>query len=97
MALFDLIGRRWNLRILWELHQAGRPLTFRDLRQACGDVSSSVLTRRLHELDDALITTHTGDGYVLTRTGEALVVSLEPVLRWSDGWEKQLARRRVAD
>jgi DNA-binding HxlR family transcriptional regulator len=92
MALFDLVGRRWNLRIIWELHQAGDPLTFRELRAACGEISSSVLTRRLHELGDTSITTHTGDGYALTATGQALVASMRPLLDWSRAWSRELER-----
>lgn len=90
MALFDLIGRRWNLRIIWELRQAPRPLTFRELRSACGDISSSVLTQRLHELTDVRITAHTGDGYALTSTGIRLVAALQPVLEWSSTWNEEL-------
>jgi DNA-binding HxlR family transcriptional regulator len=91
MALFDLIGRRWTLRIIWELQQASRPLTFRELRSACGDISSSVLTRRLHELTDVLITARARDGYTLTDTGIRLVTSLQPVLEWSRAWNRELA------
>ncbi len=91
MALFDLIGRRWNLRIIWELHQAPRPLKFRELRAACGEVSSSVLTRRLHELADARIAIHSGEGYTLTETGQNLVASLRPILRWAEEWSRELA------
>jgi DNA-binding HxlR family transcriptional regulator len=91
MALFDLIGRRWTLRIIWELQQASRPLTFRELRSACGDISSSVLTRRLHELTDVLITARARDGYTLTDTGIRLVTSLQPVLEWSRDWNLELA------
>src|SRR5262249_7826751 len=58
MALFDLVGRRWILRIIWELHRAAGPLTFRELRAACDGISSSVLTTRLRELDESLIVTH---------------------------------------
>lgn len=90
MALFDLIGRRWTLRIVWELHHAEQPLTFRELRAACGEISSSVLTRRLHELSAARLAEHTGEGYALTTTGHALVASLGPVLRWADGWSEAL-------
>jgi DNA-binding HxlR family transcriptional regulator len=90
MALFDLIGRRWTLRIIWELRQSPRPLTFRELRSACGDISSSVLTRRLHELTDVRLTTHAGDGYALTDTGNRLVASLQPVLEWSRAWNREL-------
>ena len=90
MALFDLIGRRWNLRIIWELRQAPGPLTFRELRSACGDISSSVLTQRLHELSDVRITAHAGDGYTLTSTGIGLVAALQPVLDWSRAWNQEL-------
>jgi DNA-binding HxlR family transcriptional regulator len=91
MALFDLIGRRWILRIIWELHQASGPLTFRELRSACDDISSSVLTRRLQELADVRITAHTGDGYALTNTGTRLVAALRPVLDWSRAWNQELS------
>jgi DNA-binding HxlR family transcriptional regulator len=90
MALFDLVGRRWMLRVSWELEQAGRPLTFRELRASCGDLSSSVLTRRLRELTEARIVTRVVDGYVLTATGHSLVVSLEPLLAWAGDWSREL-------
>jgi hypothetical protein len=37
MALLDLLGRRWALRILWELREDA--LTSRALRAACDDAS----------------------------------------------------------
>lgn len=92
MALFDLVGRRWTLRVIWELHQADAPLTFRALREACGAVSSSVLTRRLAELGQARIVSRTNSGYTLTATGRRLVASLDPLLDWSRGWAAELAR-----
>jgi DNA-binding HxlR family transcriptional regulator len=97
MALFDLIGRRWTLRVIWELEQAGKPLTFRELRTACGELSSSVLTRRLHELTGALIIERTSAGYSLTSTGRNLVDSLEPVLAWARDWSRALANTRAAE
>ncbi|MDD9934438.1 MAG: winged helix-turn-helix transcriptional regulator [Myxococcales bacterium] len=48
MALLDLLGRRWILRILWELRKAR--LTFRALRAAGDDISPSVLNARLADL-----------------------------------------------
>ena len=90
MALFDLIGRRWTLRVIWELEQARRPLTFRELRTACGEVSSSLLTRRLRELTQARIVERASTGYVLTATGAALVVNLGPLLDWSREWGREL-------
>ncbi len=85
MALFDLVGRRWVLRVLWELDRAETPLTFRALRAVCGEVSSSVLTRRLHELTAAGLVEH-ADGYVLTTLGRELVEALQPVTAWAENW-----------
>ena len=46
-------GRRWALRVVWELRVG--PLNFRALQAACGNISPSVLQRRLHELRDQQI------------------------------------------
>lgn len=89
MALFDLVGRRWVLRIIWEMHHAPAPLTFRVLRVACGEISSSVLTRRLSDLTAAKLVASTRAGYVLTATGQGLVASLEPLLEWSKYWAQE--------
>ncbi|MFF2555193.1 winged helix-turn-helix transcriptional regulator [Nocardia sp. NPDC058058] len=86
MALFDLIGRRWMLRVIWELDRAPNPLTFRELRTACGDLSSSVLTRRLTELTEARLVEHE-QGYRLTATGRTLVERLAPLSQWADQWQ----------
>ena len=48
MALLDLLGRRWTLRIVWELREGA--LTSRELRAACGDASPTVMQQRLSEL-----------------------------------------------
>ena len=48
MALLDLLGRRWSLRVLWELRDG--PLTSRALRAACDEASPSVLQARLADL-----------------------------------------------
>jgi DNA-binding HxlR family transcriptional regulator len=90
MALFDLAGRRWTLRVLWELSEAGGPVTFRELRARCADMSSSVLTRRVAELRDAQLVTRADDGYALSELGLGLVASLQPLLTWSEAWAKEL-------
>ena len=59
MAVLDLLGRRWTLRVLWELRDDG--LGFRELRERCDSMSASVLSRRLQELRDAAII-ETGEG-----------------------------------
>jgi DNA-binding HxlR family transcriptional regulator len=88
MALLDLLGRRWALRILWELRD-GEP-TFRELQQRCDAVSSSVLSSRLRELGEAGIVAHTGQGYALTPAGRDLLATLGPLNEWANRWQPAL-------
>jgi DNA-binding HxlR family transcriptional regulator len=85
MALLDLLGRRWVLRILWELRDGAVP-TFRELQQRCDGVSSSVLTERLSELRQAGIVERGDDGYQLTDRGRDLLALLQPIERWAASW-----------
>lgn len=85
MALLDLLGRRWALRVLWELRH-GNALTFRELQSRCDDISSSVLNDRLRELREAGIAHGTPDGYQLTAEGSELLAVLEPVDAWAKRW-----------
>ena len=89
MALLDLIGRRWALRLIWELR--GGALTFRALQQACDGVSPSVLNDRLAELREVRLVGVVEGGYALTALGMELVEALAPVRRWSDKWARALA------
>ena len=92
MALLDLLGRRWSMRILWELRDEGVP-TFRDLQTRCGAISSSVLNRRLHELRDArLVTSRDSHGYELTAEGRELLLAWGPLDAWAQRWVKALER-----
>lgn len=86
MALFDLVGRRWALRVLWEISQAGVPLTFRALQARCADVSSSVLATRIRELRAAGLLERRDRGYALTVLGESLLVTLQPLQDWAETW-----------
>jgi DNA-binding HxlR family transcriptional regulator len=90
MALFDLASRRWTLRVLWELSEAGESLTFRELKAHCAEMSSSVLSRRVAELRDARLVERRADGYGLSHLGADLVTSLQPLLAWSRTWAKEL-------
>ncbi len=97
MALLDLLGRRWALRILWELRDG--PLTFRELQARCGSpsraLSPSVLNGRLAELRDAAIIESAGDGYRLTPEGRRLLTSLQPLHRWAERWAARSTRARA--
>jgi DNA-binding HxlR family transcriptional regulator len=84
MALLDLLGRRWALRVIWELRD--EPLAFRALQQRCAGMSSSVLNQRLHELRAAEIIELGGDGYRLTAEGRRLLDAYTPLEAWAQRW-----------
>ena len=90
MAALDLFGRRWSLRIIWELRDG--ELGFRPLRQRCDNMSSSVLRQRLTELLDARLVAQQPDtAYALTDLGRGAHQALRPLVRWSDGWAAALS------
>jgi DNA-binding HxlR family transcriptional regulator len=92
MALLDLLGRRWALRVIWELHD-GSAATFRELQRRCDGISSSVLADRLRELGEADVVEHVGDGYALTVQGRDLLVRLMPLDEWAAKWAPSGTRR----
>lgn len=88
MVLFDLIGRRWSMGILWNLSLQNR--TFRDLQSQCGSASPTVLNTRLKELRAAGLVEKTATGYGLTPAGRELFEVLEPLGDWAMGWAGRL-------
>ena len=76
MATLDLLGRRWSLRILWELRDG--PLAFRALSEACGGISPTVLNTRLRELRDGEIIELSDEGYALSE-GHAYWSVMDPL------------------
>lgn len=83
MDLLEVLGRRWVLRILWELREG--PLTFRALQSAASDVSPSVLNERLAELREVKLIELTEAGYGYTEKGQELA----PILIALDGWARR--------
>ena len=84
MVLLDFLGRRWAMRILWELRDG--PLTFRALRELCDDVSPTVLNTRLKELRALDLLQLTEDGYAYTGWGQELAEQLGRLNLWSETW-----------
>ena len=85
LVAFDLLGRRWALRVLWELREDR--LGFRTLQERCGGMSSSVLRDRLAELTGSgLLETDESGHYGLTRHGRALLGALAPLSEWAEAW-----------
>jgi len=81
MALLDLLGRRWVLRICWELRE-GAAKSFRELQASCDMVSPTVLNNRLRELrDEGFVRLREENGYELTEEGRKLLKALVPLGR----------------
>ena len=95
-AILDLLGRRWALRVLWELRED--PATFQALHGRCDSMSTSVLSTRLSELRDAgLVHRDEGGRYCLTPHGRTLLEQMSWVDDWSRQWAgaaEELVRRR---
>jgi DNA-binding HxlR family transcriptional regulator len=90
MALLDLLGRRWTLRIMWELRDGS--LTSRALRTACDEASPTVMQARLSELREAgLLELAQGDGYGLTELGKELNQTFIPLQRFAERWSKHVS------
>src|SRR5581483_391921 len=88
MALLDLLGRRWTLRIVWELRQ-DRSLTSRALRSACDEASPTVLNERLKELREAgFVDLGEAGGYSLTPLGRELNATALPLYHFAEKWRK---------
>jgi DNA-binding HxlR family transcriptional regulator len=87
MVLLDLLGRRWTLRILWELRE--QPLTSRALRTACDEASPTVLQARLTDLRQAGLVELMPGGYQLTATGRELNETFLPLHRFAERWSKR--------
>ena len=85
MAALDLLGRRWALRVLWELREG--PLGARALRERCDGMSTGVLYTRLGDLVGAgLVVQGDDDRYALTDLGASLGAAIEPLDAWARRW-----------
>jgi DNA-binding HxlR family transcriptional regulator len=93
MAALDLLGRRWALRIMWELRSG--PLRALDLQERCDQMSSSVLYQRLKELSEAsLVEQSPGGAFQLTNLGRDLVTAIGPLDTWAKQWATKIRRRK---
>jgi len=88
MLLFDVLGERWTLRILWELKQ--ETLNFRALRERCDNVSPTSLNKRLKVLRELKLVVHDEEGYSLSDTGQSLGSQLLVLHEWAETWATSL-------
>lgn len=88
MALLELLGRKWALRILWELRDGA--LNSRALRSAAGNLSPTVLQARINELREGGIVELRAEGYALTPLGRELLEAFIPLYRFAGRWADAL-------
>ena len=82
MILLDSLGKRWTLRIMWELRNG--PFTFRSLQEQCDMLSPTTLNSRLRDLKALEIIERVADGYQLTVKGYDLARMMIGLTEWAD-------------
>jgi DNA-binding HxlR family transcriptional regulator len=91
MAILDHLGRRWALRIGWELRHG--PLPFRELQRRSGMASPNVLAARLREgVELGILEQDPAGAYRLTPAGVRLARILDVLHDWADEWGRTLER-----
>lgn len=91
MVLFDVLGKRWTLRILWELRDG--PLPFRALRERCDLMSPTSLNQRLKEFRELQLVELREEGYAMTQQGISLGKQLARLDIWAKQWAEYLGSK----
>lgn len=89
----DLLGRRWTLRLVWELRRDA--LSFSAIRERTG-ISPSVLSTRLEELvGPGVVERDPARRYRLTGSGRELARLLYEINRWAEASGVSSQRERA--
>lgn len=87
----QLVGRRWVPQIVWVLLNG--PRRYSTLRDAIPEISDTLLSERLRELEDAGIVTRSVTPstpvlieYDLTERGRDLASVIDGLATWADRW-----------
>jgi DNA-binding HxlR family transcriptional regulator len=81
-SVLDLLGRRWALRLIWELRRTS--LSFSEIRRRT-EISPTVLSTRLEELANAgVVERDSGRRYRLSGRGRELARVLYELNRWAE-------------
>lgn len=85
VQLIDILGKKWVLRILWELNASS--CTFRELQSRCGDLSPTIINTRIKDLYAAqLINKSQESGYSLSQHGYELIELFYPLNDFANRW-----------
>lgn len=93
MAALDLLGRTWALGIVWQLRHGS--LSFSDLQQCCENISPTLLTNRLKELQQTNLVDKNMQGYQLTAIGLELFKVIAPLSQWAKEWQLTFTERQI--
>lgn len=92
-GLFDLLGRKWTLHIVWTLRERGT-VRFNQLKREADGISPRVLSDRLDELAEQGLVERTEHDetpprveYALTEKGRDLEGILAAYADWADRWD----------
>ncbi len=84
----DVVGQKWKLPILWYLHEA-EATRYNELKRRMPGITNTMLTKSLHELEEAgLVVRRSYDTvpprveYALTEVGRDLLPTLNELYRW---------------
>jgi DNA-binding HxlR family transcriptional regulator len=95
----QLVGKRWVPQIVWVL--LGGPRRYSVLRAAIPEISDTVLSERLRELETAGILTRAVRPstpvlieYALSERGRDLAKVIDGLATWADRWSATDARDR---
>jgi DNA-binding HxlR family transcriptional regulator len=81
-VVLDQLGRRWSLRLVWELRRD--VVSFSELRERTG-MSPSMLTTRLRELEAlGIVERDDARRYRLSGNGRELARILYEINRWAE-------------
>ena len=92
----ELVGKRWVPQIVWVL--VGGPRRYSVLRDAIPEISDTLLSERLRELESAAIVARTVTPttpvlieYALTERGRELAGVIEGLSAWADRWASEVS------
>ncbi|MEC8427843.1 MAG: helix-turn-helix domain-containing protein [Pseudomonadota bacterium] len=87
VELIDLLGKKWVMRIIWELKDD--QCTFRELQSRCGDISPTIINRRIKELSGSRLVEKADSGYQLTKHGHELLELFTPINEFAQRWAER--------
>ena len=93
----ELVGKRWVPQIVWVLLDG--PRRYSAIRVAIPDISDTVLSDRLRDLEEAAVVTRTVTPstpvlieYALSERGRDLATVMDGLSSWAERWAAGAAR-----